>query len=241
MNQDKKKKKKKVANEAMLKSVDKYTTYSTDFLSWLKQNEKKFGAKRPPKVSSKSGQIVALLTDEKHRNLYFSRNLLEFFLNKINMKSKDAIQLINKSEQYGLKNDRPTIDGELHYAVPHPFTFISTHITARSGSIDRSNQNKCVQRLKQWITQNYIEVPNHKWQSGHRDPLLNVSDNNIVWQPPIQARFRDNYKFDEQGLTKWPTVKYLIQDFDRFYPSDDEKITLYKYLADTPAVKGSLP
>lgn len=53
-----------------------------------------------PSINSLRGQILALFTHNK--NMIGDRECLNMFLNKINLVSKDCIQLINKVDQIGI-------------------------------------------------------------------------------------------------------------------------------------------
>lgn len=64
---------------------------------------------------------------------------------------------------------------------------------------------------------------NNLWQIGHKNPFLPTSKNNIIYQPPIQAKYRNRYKFDDLGLTKFPTTSELIKHFDKYYDENEQK------------------
>ena len=65
-------------------------------------------------------------------------------------------------------------------------------------------QIKQIDYIKSRIQTDYVDVPNSEWQLGHKNP--GSSDNtigNLVLQPPIQARYRDNFIFRDT-FTKFP-------------------------------------
>ena len=64
-----------------------------------------------------------------------------------------------------------------------------------------------IENIKAHIQGNYCDVPNKDWQLGHKNPDSgDNSSSNLVLQPPIQAKYRDNYVF-LNTLTKMPTPK----------------------------------
>jgi hypothetical protein len=48
-----------------------------------------------------------------------------------------------------------------------------------------------------WIYKHILNVPSDRWQIGHLDASKGNDAENLFYQPPIQARFRDNYIFNE--------------------------------------------
>ena len=73
----------------------------------------------------------------------------------------------------------------------------------------KEEKNKEISKIKDNIKSNYIDIPNSEWQLGHKNPdSTDNSNNNMVLQPPIQAKYRDNYIFIDT-LTKIPTPKKL--------------------------------
>lgn len=183
-----------------------------------------------PKLDTLKGQVVALLTHRNNHNKYVNRDILEAFLSRIDMKSGDCIQLVNKTEQWGLKSESIKHEGKQHYRIPYPFEYISLHIKKRSKLVISGSKEEKVACIKEWIQKHYIDVPVDKWEVGHRDP--HKDDNteaNLVYQPPIQGRFRDRFKFDEHGLTRYPTVKELKNN-TRVYYNEDELRDLRDYL-----------
>ena len=55
----------------------------------------------------------------------------------------------------------------------------------------------------------YIDIPNDKWQLGHKNPgSIDNTGSNLILQPPIQAKYRDEYLFFDT-LTKMPLPEKL--------------------------------
>jgi hypothetical protein len=200
------------------KTFKKYTDYSVEFLTFCEKNSIK-----TPKINSIKGQVVALMTHPDNRNKFIDRNSLEKF-NKINnLNSKDIIQAINKTEQWGLKSE--TIRKK-YYTIPFPFLYIDIHIKKRKlPKLENKDEN--INFIKEYLKHNYIDVPNDKWEIGHKDPNdPDISEEKLVYQPPIQGKFRDRFKFDDFGLIKFPTPQELEKNFDKYYSKDEQKIIL---------------
>jgi hypothetical protein len=53
-----------------------------------------------------------------------------------------------------------------------------------------------INKIKSTIKADYIDVSNDLWQLGHKNPdSTDNSNKNLVLQPPIQGKYRDNYIF----------------------------------------------
>lgn len=48
-----------------------------------------------------------------------------------------------------------------------------------------------------WHIDNIIDVPMSEWHIGHLDASKGNDPSNLYYQPPIQARYRDNYIFNK--------------------------------------------
>ena len=49
----------------------------------------------------------------------------------------------------------------------------------------------------QWVFTHIINMDPSRWQIGHLDASKGNEADNLFYQPPIQARFRDNYVFNK--------------------------------------------
>ncbi len=203
------------------KTFLKYNTYDKDFIIFCEKNNIKI-----PNINSIKGQVVALMTNFDNRNKFIDRSLLEKFMSSINMNSKDIIQSINKTDQWGLMSK--TIERK-YYTIPFPFIYVDIHIKKRSlNKIE--NRDEKISFIKEYLIFNYINIPNDKWEVGHIDPNdSDISDEKLVYQPPIQGKFRDRFKYDSMGLIKYPTPQELDRKFDKYY-SEKEQILLYNIL-----------
>ena len=86
-----------------------------------------------------------------------------------------------------------------------------------------------ITKFKIFEKTDYIDIPNHLWQLGHKNPdSIDNSNKNLILQPPIQGKYRDNYIFIDT-LTKIPTPKIL----DKMIHNKEIEFTKYqisKYL-----------
>ena len=70
-------------------------------------------------------------------------------------------------------------------------------------------KNKEIDKIKSTIKTDYVDVQNSLWQLGHKNPgSTDNSNQNLVLQPPIQAKYRDDYIFIDT-LTKIPLAYKL--------------------------------
>ena len=191
--------------------------HDSEFLQFCQDN-----SITPPNLSSLKGQVIALLTHKNNRNKYVTREILDKFLGYINKSSKDSIQLVNKTDQWGLKHVSIKHEGMQYYQIPYPFEYIGLHVEKRKKLFISGSKEEKVNLIKEWISVNYIDVPYTDWQIGHKDPNKNDnSEANLVYQPPIQGRFRDRFKFDDTGLVRYPTIKELSNNPDLYYNKDE--------------------
>lgn len=83
-------------------------------------------------------------------------------------------------------------------------------------------KNNEIDKIKSTILADYIAVPNSSWQLGHKNPgSFDSSKNNLVLQPPIQSKYRDNYIFIDT-LTRIPVPKTL----DRMIKNKEIELTI---------------
>lgn len=203
----------------------KYIEYNDEFLSFCNSNGVKI-----PNINSLRGQIVALMTSPENRNKFINRESLNKFIKSIGLSSKDVIQAVNKTDQWGLKSE--TVSRQ-YYMIPFPFIYIDIHIKKRTLP-KLTNRNDKINFQKEFMIHNYINVPNDKWEVGHMDPNNpNVCEENLVYQPPIQSKYRDRFKFDNIGLLRYPTPQELSNNIDLYYSEEEQKkilnILLTKY------------
>ena len=73
-----------------------------------------------------------------------------------------------------------------------------------------AQENEAIENIKADIKADYVDIPAEQWQLGHKNPEGDNTSNNLVLQPPIQAKYRDNYIFIDT-LTKIPTPETLAR------------------------------
>lgn len=145
----------------------------------------------------------------KFKYNYWNRDTCDKFVNKFNIQTKDSIQLFNKHNQWGIKTNSGIERGKLY--IIYPYQISNKHIMRKNFKFDGTIQQKYdeIKKIKSTIQNDYIDQPNEKWQLGHKNPnLTDNSVNNLVLQPPIQSKYRDDYIFIDT-LTKIPTPKKL--------------------------------
>ena len=174
--------------------------YPDDFTHWCNHNKLK-----PPQINTGNGKaLLAMLT---YQDKYFDRELCREFCDKFNIDTKDSIQLFNKHSQWGLLCS----EERGKYYIPKPYKKTNKYMMRKDFKYDgtKKSKNEEIDNIKSHITSNYINVPNEKWQLGHKNPdSEDNSSTNLVLQPPIQAKYRDDYIFVDT-FTKIPTPKKL--------------------------------
>jgi hypothetical protein len=173
-------------------------------------------------LSSMRGQALALMAQPGVRSeLYIDRDgAVEFFEN-IGMETKDAIQQFNKA--FGLK--RIKMRGA--YCLKFPFETDAVDIKKRVGVTVGGEKGAEIKAIKDWWMKNLIDVPADEWQKGHLDPTIpDGSAANMAWQPPIQARYRNRFKWDAMFHKMWPTAEELKANMDKYYTDDEQRIML---------------
>jgi hypothetical protein len=174
-------------------------------------------------IESMKGQALALMAQPEVRGQQHIRppDAVQFFVN-IGMETRDAIQQFNKAT--GLK--RMKMRGL--YCLQYPYELDMTDIDKRKGVAISGDKDAAVNSIKAWFTTHVVDVPASEWQIGHLDPTTDdSSEKNLAWQPPIQGKYRDRFKFDASFLKMWPTAeKELIPKFDEYYTEKEQRAIL---------------
>ena len=139
---------------------------------------------------------------------YFDRDTATKFCEHFDIKTNDSIQLFNKHAQWGPQMSQQR--GK--YFIMFPLT-LSPKVQMRAGfKWDGTEEQKyeAIENIKADIKADYVDIPAEQWQLGHKNPEGDNTSNNLVLQPPIQAKYRDNYIFIDT-LTKIPTPETLTR------------------------------
>jgi hypothetical protein len=204
-------------NENIKKEINKKNQYEKiDINSIKKINEKypneflEFCNKNniiPPKITSNNGKALSAMLDNPYK--YWNRESCDDFVKKFNIKTADSIQLFNKHSQWGIGTNSGIEKGKLY--IIYPYKLSSKHKMRKNFKYDgdENAKNTEINKIKSTIQTDYINIPNDKWQLGHKNPSsLDNSNNNLILQPPIQSKYRDDYLFFDT-LTKMPLPNKL--------------------------------
>ncbi len=200
-------------------NIDRYTApfkaYPADLLQLQKEKRVKL-----PGLNTLKGQAIALMSQPELRGkFYINRENATKFFTTIKMTTRDSIQPFNKAT--GLKRMEL---GREKYCFEYPFVCDSTDILKRIGATISSDMNETINAIKDYWKKNLIDVPNKDWQIGHLDPTIaDASEKNLAYQPPLQSKFRDRFKFDGLFQKMWPTAKELIPKFDQYYTEAEQR------------------
>ena len=175
----------------------------------------------------KSGNGLALSVMSHNKNKYWTREDTEEFVKKYNILTADSIQLFNKHEQKGIKCIR--IKGK--NMLVYPYELSNKYIMRKNFKFEGTEEQRKIEieKIKSTIRNDYIDVPNSEWQLGHKNPeSTDNSSKNLILQPPIQSKYRDNYIFIDT-LTKIPTpLKFISDHKSGNLPYTDEQIKQLK-------------
>lgn len=185
----------------------------------------------PPSIITGNGKALSVML--KYKFHYWNRNMCDKFVEKFDIKTKDSIQLFNKHNQWGIQTNSGCDRGKLY--IVYPYCLSNKHKMRKNFKFNGSEEekNEEINKIKSTIKNDYIDVPNSLWQLGHKNP--NSTDNtsyNLVLQPPIQGKYRDNYIFIDT-LTKIPVpskLKIMIEKKEIEFTS--EQIVSYKEIFD---------
>ena len=178
--------------------------YPDEFIDFCKKNQL-----NPPNILSSNGKALSIILENKYK--YWNRETCDDFVKKFNIKTKDSIQLFNKHSQWGIKTNSGTERGKLY--IIYPYCLSNKHKMRKDFKFDGNEDEKNIEidKIKSTIMNDYIDIPNEKWQLGHKNPnSIDNTKNNLVLQPPIQSKYKDDYLFFDT-LTKMPLPNKLKQ------------------------------
>jgi hypothetical protein len=162
---------------------------------------------KPPNITTGNGKALSVMITNKGN--YWDRKTCDQFVEKFKIETKDSIQLFNKHNQWGIQTNSGIERGKLY--IVYPYTLSNKHKMRKNFKFDGTNEEKYLEinKIKSTIKADYIDVGNELWQLGHKNPAsTDNSNHNLVLQPPIQGKYRDNYIFIDT-LTKFPVPNKL--------------------------------
>lgn len=162
---------------------------------------------KPPNITTGNGKSLSVMLTYKGN--YWDRKTCDQFVEKFKIKTKDSIQLFNKHNQWGIQTNSGIERGKLY--IVYPYTLSNKHKMRKNFKFDGTDEEKDLEinKIKSTIKADYIDVDNNLWQLGHKNPdSTDNSNKNLVLQPPIQGKYRDNYIFIDT-LTKFPVPNKL--------------------------------
>ena len=192
--------------------------YSKELVEFAKKNKIKL-----PNINTMRGKVIALLyTVDPDK--YCNRDVCDKICKKFDIKTQDSIQLFNKIDQIGIRCSEER--GKYYIVKPCQLTNkVSMRKNFKYDGTEESRNNE-INNIKAHLISRYLDVPNNKWQIGHKNPdIEDNSSNNLVLQPPIQCSYRDNYIFIDT-FTKIPTpkkFKQMIKDGKCMYSKEQLK------------------
>jgi len=140
---------------------------------------------------------------------YWNRKTCDDFVNKFNIITADSIQLFNKHSQWGILTNSGFKKGKLY--IIYPYQLSNKHKMRKNFKFNenKTELNLEINKIKSTIQNDYINIDNDKWQLGHKNPgSIDNSKNNLILQPPIQSKYKDDYLFFD-SLTKMPLPNKL--------------------------------
>lgn len=162
---------------------------------------------KPPKITTGNGKALSIMLANK--DTYCDRDFCDSFVKKFNIESKDSIQLFNKHSQWGIKTNSGIEKGRFY--IEYPYQLSNKHKMRKNFKFSGSEEEKNteIDKIKSTIKNDYNDSPNDLWQLGHKNPgSIDNTYTNLVLQPPIQGKYRDNYIFIDT-LTKIPLPQKL--------------------------------
>jgi hypothetical protein len=195
--------------------TNKFEVFPSDLLIFANEHNIKL-----PPLASLKGQALALLTQPEVRGqCHVSRKEATKFFQTLGMETCDSIQPFNKG--FGLKEIK--VKGKI--CIAYPFEKDTVNIDKRNGVHISGDRDTAINAIKAHYQKNIIDVPNDEWQIGHLDPTINdASEKNLAYQPPIQGKYRDRFKWCPLFQRMWPTAKELVPKFNEFYTEKERKM-----------------
>lgn len=202
------------------------TEYPVEFKKYCDKN-----GLTPPNITTGNGKALSVLLQNK--NCYWNRETCDKFVKKFDIKTKDSIQLFNKHNQWGIQTNSGSGRGKLY--IVYPYQLSNKHKMRKNFKFDGTEEEKNIEidKIKSTIKADYVDVDNSQWQLGHKNPgSTDNSNDNLILQPPIQGKYRDNYIFIDT-LTKIPMPNKLETMIEKKeIEFTEEQIVSYKKIFD---------
>ena len=176
--------------------------YPDEFIEFCEQH-----SLTPPKITTGNGRALSVMLEYPMQ--YWDRKSCDEFVTKFSIQTRDSIQLFNKHSQWGIATNSGKERGKLY--IKYPYQLSNKYKMRKNFKYDgtESEKNAEIDHIKSTIQCDYIDPPYDKWQLGHKNPgSIDNSNENMVLQPPIQGKYRDDYLFFDT-LTKMPLPKKL--------------------------------
>ena len=198
------------------KYVKKFDAYPSDVLDFMTRNNQ-----RLPALTSLVGQAYALMSQPEVRGkFYIERDDASVFFKSIGLETADSIQPFNKSNVALKKMDIK----KGQYCLEYPYVLNTIDIDKRKGCTMNENRDDYINKVKKWWNDNLVNVSNDKWQLGHLDPTIPIgSSTNLAYQPPLQAKYRNRFKWDGLFHKMWPTGDEWITNMNEYHTEDEQK------------------
>ena len=184
------------------------TEYPIELQKFCTENELK-----PPNITTGNGKALSVML--RNKTCYWNRQTCDEFVKKFDIPTRDSIQLFNKHSQWGIQTNSGIERGKLY--IVYPYGLSNKSKMRKNFKFDGTDEEKNteIEKIKKTIKTDYVDVPNTDWQLGHKNPgTTDNTSNNLVLQPPIQGKYRDNYIFIDT-LTKFPVPKKLENMVDK--------------------------
>lgn len=211
-----------ISNETLkelLEGKEPYVEWDEKFLKLKNENpDLRLNTKLTPRlVRSSRFQILNFMAE--YSEYAFSRDqLLMIEIALVDGKrSADIIQLVNKTDQFGLKRYYFTEKGVKYYSFPR-IVFTDERLIARSENYSKKNYPE----KEAIIRQLWGRLANGPFEKGHKDPRKPLTEENIVPQPAeLNRALKDRFFFGVLGIPVLPTPKYIMKYIKKYYTLED--------------------
>lgn len=203
----------------LLKGKEPYVEWDEKFLKFNKDNpDSKLNTKITPNLA-RSSRFQILNFVAEYSEYAFSRHHLLIIENALvkGKKSSDIIQLVNKTDQFGLKRYYFTEKGVTYYSLPR-FVFTYKRLITRREDYSKKDYTEKVKNSRQ-LLRDWADGP---FEKGHKDPRKPLTDENMVAQPAeLNRTLKDFYIFDAKGIPALPVPKHIMKYIIKNYSLEE--------------------